>query len=112
MMNNAIAWLVGGLVPLLVPLDTNFQELMQGIKPNLGPFSGSLGPKLIMLLGFVWILCLAGVVLLIMKGGLEFAASRSGGRPMATADGVMDIGVPVAALIFLGIIPAVVQALI
>ncbi|MDN5764032.1 MAG: hypothetical protein L0H41_17185 [Microlunatus sp.] len=86
--------------------------MMQSVSPTLGPFAEALGPKLIMLIGVVWILCLVGAVVLVMKGGLEFAASRSGGRPMATADGVMDIGVPVMALIFLGIIPAVVQALL
>jgi preprotein translocase subunit SecG len=90
----------------------NLDELMQNVKPTLGPFADTLGPKLIMIVGLVWILCLVGAVLLLMKGGLEFAASRSGGRPMATSDGVMDIGVPVLALIFLAIIPAVVQALI
>ena len=87
-------------------------QLMQSVTPTLGPFASTLGPKLIMIVGLVWILCLVGAVLLLMKGGLEFAASRSGGRPMATSDGVMDIGVPVLALIFLAIIPAVVQALI
>ena len=90
----------------------NLDEIMRAVTPTLGPFAPALGPKLVMIMGLVWILCLAGAVMLVMKGGLEFAASRSGGRPMATADGVMDIGVPVIALIFLGIIPAVVQALI
>lgn len=109
------------LIPLHLPTpapgagsgsDTGFQELMKGMQPSLGPFSDALGPKLVMIMGFVWILCLAATVLLMMKGGMEFAAARGGGRPMAAADGVMDIGVPTVALIFLGIIPAVVQALI
>lgn len=90
----------------------NIDNLLGGVHADLGPFAGVLGPKLTMLLGLVWILCIVGAVALVMKGGLEFAASRSGGRPMATADGVMDIGVPVMATIFLGIIPAVVQALL
>jgi hypothetical protein len=90
----------------------NIDQLLNGVTPSLGPFATALGPKLTMLIGVVWILCMIGTVALLMKGGLEFAASRTGGRPMATADGVMDIGVPVMALIFLGIIPAIVQALL
>ncbi len=90
----------------------DFDQLMAGITPNLGPFATALGPKLTMIMGLVWILCLAGCAMVAMKGGLEFAASRAQGRPMATADGVMDIGVPMVALVFLGIIPAVVAALV
>lgn len=90
----------------------NFDQLMNGVSPQLGPFAGALGPKLTMLIGVVWLLCMAAAVVLTMKGGVEFAASRGGGRPMAAADGVMDIGVPVIALVFLAIIPAVVTAVV
>ena len=90
----------------------SLDQLMQSISPNLGPFTDSLGPQIIMIVGLVWLLCIVAVVCLLLKGAVEFGASRSGGRPMATADGVLDIGVPLAALIFLGIIPAAVQAAI
>lgn len=90
----------------------NFDDLMNGVTPSLGPFGASLGPKLIMILGLVWILCLVGAVGFVMKGGLEFAASRSGRRPGDTADGVMDIGIPVFALVILAIIPAIVSAVV
>lgn len=90
----------------------NIDDLMGGIRPQLGPFADTLGPQLTMLLSLVWILCLAGAAALVMKGALEFAASRSAGRPMATSDGAMDIGVPVIALVILGIIPAVVTAVV
>lgn len=92
-------------------MDT-FQELMNAVKPTLGPFGASLGPKVVMILGLVWILCLMGAVGFVMKGGLEFAASRSGRRPGDTADGVMDIGIPVFALIILAIVPAIVTAVV
>ncbi len=90
----------------------NFDELMRGVTPSLGPFGDSLGPKLVMILGLVWILCLAGAVGFVMKGGLEFAASRGGRRPGDAADGVMDIGIPVFALVILAIIPAIVTAVV
>lgn len=86
--------------------------MMAGVSPTLGPFAASLGPKVVMIVGVVWCLCLVAVVCILIKGAVEFAASRAGGRPMATADGVLDIGIPLAALIFLGIIPAAVQAAI
>ena len=90
----------------------SLDQLMQSITPNLGPFTDSLGPKIIMIVGLIWLLCIVAVVCLLLKGTVEFGASRAGGRPMSTADGVLDIGVPLAALIFLGIIPAAVQAAI
>jgi hypothetical protein len=90
----------------------NIDELMRGLRPSLGPFADTLGPQLTMLLGLVWILCLAGAAALVMKGALEFGASRSSGRPMATSDGAMDIGVPVIALVILGVIPAIVTAIV
>lgn len=90
----------------------SLDQLMQSITPNLGPFTDSLGPKIIMIVGLVWLLCIVAVVCLLLKGSVEFGASRAGGRPMSTADGVLDIGIPLAALIFLGIIPAAVQAAI
>ena len=33
----------------------NLDELMQNVKPTLGPFADTLGPKLIMIVGLVWI---------------------------------------------------------
>ena len=90
----------------------SLDELMNGVTPNLGPFAASLGPKLVMILGVIWLLALVLTVALVIKGTVEFAASRSGGRPMAAADGVADIGVPVMALVFLGIVPAAVTALV
>ena len=90
----------------------NIEDLMHNVTPTLGPFGTALGPKMTMILGLVWLLCMLGSVALLMRGGLEFAGSRQAGRAMAAADGVMDIGVPAMALIFLGIIPAIVQALL
>ena len=90
----------------------SFDQLMASVSPTLGPFTATLGPKVVMIVGVVWCLCLVAVVCILIKGSVEFAASRAGGRPMSTADGVMDIGIPLAALVFLGIIPAAVQAAI
>jgi MFS family permease len=83
---------------------------LNGVAPSLGPLSDILGPKISLILGIIWALVVAIVVIYLFRGIAVLARAHVMRMPGGASSAALDIGMPLAALVMASIMPLIVAA--
>lgn len=83
---------------------------LEDVSPGLGPLEDVIGSKIGVVLSIIWALAVIGCIIYLIRGGFMLARASARRTPDGLGHAGIDLGLPLAALVFCSILPFVVNA--